>query len=85
MVAVSGFPDAADEALRRGAVRFAAKPLSLEGLHTLVESALSGDEAARRALIGEAAEVEERRLAARAVGEAATKSALMRPRRPRWA
>jgi len=42
VVALSGFPDAEEEAMRRGALRFALKPVTLSGFVELVEDAIDG-------------------------------------------
>jgi CheY-like chemotaxis protein len=75
IVAFSGFPDAEDEALRRGAVRFELKPLSFDTLLAVVAESLSGDKPARPP---EDDGVKERRASARAIGEATLEAFLDR-------
>jgi CheY-like chemotaxis protein len=67
VVVVSGFPDAMDEALRRGAARFETKPLSLNELVHVVEDTISGSPELRTPGPDT---IRKRRDATRAVGEA---------------
>ena len=73
VVAISGFPDAKNEALRRGASSFEAKPLGREALVDSVRSALAGQSAPARE-----GEVERSRATRRAVAEAVLDTTLQR-------
>ena len=73
IIAASGFPDAKDEAVRRGALQFATKPLGWDALVELVGNALDGQSTTPRD-----EEVERHRTNKRAVAEAALDAYLRR-------
>ncbi len=67
IVALSGFTDAEGEALRRGALRFEAKPLSYEELLQMVADTFAHERVPR---VRAPSVLDERRAATRAIGEA---------------
>lgn len=67
IIVISGFPDAAAEALKRGALRFETKPVSLGELVHIVEDVFAAERTPR---LRPPDLVRERRDATRAIGEA---------------